>query len=1275
MDSRIKALKLALSHCMLKDQFLLAPRLSAKNIGSLKQLESLERSIEKSRTQVDNRRRSVPTITYDPALPIADKREEIKALIRDNQVVVLSGETGSGKTTQIPKICLELGLGCKGMIGHTQPRRIAARTVANRIAEELQTSIGQSVGYKVRFHDHVSENSHIKLMTDGILLAETQTDRHLLAYEVIIIDEAHERSLNIDFLLGYLKTILSKRPNLKLIVTSATIDTEKFSKHFSGAPIIEVSGRTYPVELRYQPVEEADDEPALPKAISDAVFELMRIQPGDTLVFLPGEREIREVAEYLRKHHPPHTEILPLYARLSVADQEAIFRSHRGQRVVLATNVAETSLTVPGIRYVVDSGLARVSRYSVRNRIQRLPIEVISQAAANQRAGRCGRVAAGICVRLYSEEDFLGRPAFTDPEILRINLASAILKMISLKIGDISQFPFIQPPEKKFINDGKKLLFELGALDADDNLAPLGAKLAQLPVDPRMGKMLLAAGDEGCVREVLIITAFLSVQDPRERPYDAQQKASQAHSRFVDSTSDFLGILKLWDYYQDRAKHLTQNKFRKLCKQEFLSYMRLREWKDIYTQIKNQLDVLKLKLNSEPAHYDAIHRAILSGLLSNIGNKQEDAFFVGCKQTKFYVVPGSGQYAKPAKWVVASEIVETRRNFARNVAKIKPEWVVDLADHLLTRSYFEPHWQKSAGQVAAYVRISLYGLILVGKQRVNYGPINPAEAREVFIQQALVAENLQTNEAFYQHNQLLLEDIRKLENKSRRPDILVADHERYALYDQQIPQDIYSSKSFHQWIKQAKQNKPDILFFNTADLMREDARFNAAQFPDEISVAGYVFPVRYLFEPTEEQDGLTVIMSLELLNQVKAYWFDWLVPGLLHEKVVSLIKTLPKNIRKNYVPVPEVATDFIHASKPYEVDLHQALAEFLSHRGGITLDADDFDLERIANYLLPSIELRNEDNQCIAISKDLTALQLKYESQAQKAFSQRAVQHEVLENIQDWDFEIPEFVEMKSAQGGYRAYPALQVVDGNINLNYFPNPLLAEESMRQGLLALIKNKLGSELNALKRNLLDIDKQCLFYQKTASCQELKDEMIDFILRFSFELEHILPKSYVVFQQQFETNKTKLQENAKKICQLNYSVLDEFYGLQKQLKAMKNPQLLESLSDITDQLKGLVFRHYLQTVTFDSLQHYPRYLKAISRRLDKVNEDPLNDRKKMLQIKPYWQKYKALSETSKKTPAAEELRWMIEEYRVSLYAQNLKTSAPISDKRLRAQWEKI
>ena len=1251
---------------MLKDKFLIGNKLKHKKID----VNRINQDIESSRLKVKQRRQSVPAVEYPQELPVTERRQEIKELIQNNQVVILSGETGSGKTTQIPKICLELGYGVKGLIGHTQPRRIAARSVANRIAEELKTPIGQSVGFKMRFTDHVGENTHIKLMTDGILLAEIQSDRLLLNYEVIIIDEAHERSLNIDFILGYLKLILPKRPDLKVIVTSATIDTEKFSKHFNNAPVIEVSGRTYPVQVLYHPINERDEDASLSKAISDAIFELMRIQPGDTLVFLPGEREIRETAEYLRKHHPPHTEILPLFSRLSVKDQEKIFKSHRGNRVVLSTNVAETSLTVPGIRYVVDSGLARTSRYSIRSRIQRLPIEAISQAAANQRSGRCGRVSSGVCIRMYSEEDFLSRPEFTDPEILRVNLASVILQMLSLRIGDIFDYPFLNKPERKHINDGLKLLQELGAITADKTVNDMGRKLARLPVDPRLGKMLLQADKEGSLNEVLIIVAFLSIQDPRERPFEAQQKADEFHNRFADKQSDFLAAYNLWEYVQEQSRHLSQNKFRKLCKKEFLSYMRLREWKDIVGQLKTALSDLKMNPRDNEADYAAIHRPLLSGLLSNIGFKGEDNEFQGTRQKKFFIFPGSHLQKKPPKWIVASEIVETRRNFGRNVAKIEPEWIVSLAGHIIKRHYFEAHWQKKSGQVAAFEKITLYGLMIIAKRRVNYGPINPEESREIFIRKALVEGELKQQPEFLKYNLELVNDIELLEHKSRRPDILVSEEEMFQFYEKIIPEKMYSEPGFNKWLKKQDQAFIEKLKFSKQQLIRENAgEVSENKYPESILIDGFRLFLKYHFNPGEANDGLIVVVPLGLLPHIKNWWFEWLVPGMLLEKVIALIKSLPKSTRRSFVPVPDFASAFVNTYKPYEKPLLEALSSRLSEISGLDISANDFDSAKLPVHLLVNYELIDDEGNTIAIDKDLGQLQQQYAHLSKQTDIHSPVDKLKKENITSWDFgDLPENVIIESAHGSFTAYPALVVEKNAISLQYFNSKEEADEKMPAGLLQLLKLCIAGEIKALQNKLPEVNKLCLLYSQIAGCQELKSELVDFILHENFLKQWQDIRSSDHFDRIIKENISSLSNVANEACRILSSTLQQYQQCRKLLKKNNSPFFLDALSDINEQLSNLVFRHFLQQLTLDRLREFPRYLTAIVRRLEKLPNDHLGDRKHMLEVKKYWDKYKKHIEKNSPGNELQQFRWMIEEYRVSLFAQNLKTAIPISAKRL-------
>ncbi|HEX5793560.1 MAG TPA: ATP-dependent RNA helicase HrpA, partial [Rheinheimera sp.] len=904
-----------IAHCLLKDQFRLRRRLhnckSLADDSKTVQLQRIATDITRSEAQRTARAQALPKVSYPPQLPVSEKKDDIKAAIAANQVVIIAGETGSGKTTQIPKICLELGRGVAGMIGHTQPRRLAARSVCDRIAEELQCQVGNQVGYKIRFGDHTSDNTFVKLMTDGILLAEIQQDRFLNQYDTLIIDEAHERSLNIDFLLGFLKQLLPKRPDLKLIITSATIDPQRFSRHFFNAPVIEVSGRTFPVETRYRPVSEQDDKDADQlQGIFDAVEELYREPAGDILIFLNGEREIRDTADALEKLKLPHTEVLPLYARLSAAEQNRIFQSHAGRRIVLATNVAETSLTVPGIRYVIDPGTARLSRYSYRSKVQQLPIEAISQASANQRKGRCGRVAAGICIRLYSEDDFNGRPEFTDPEILRTNLASVIMQMLALGLGDIEAFPFLQKPDSRFVNDGIKLLEELGAIPlkrdkAGIKLTELGKKLARLPIDPRLARMVFFAADNGGLNELLVLAAALSIQDPRERPLDKQQKADQCHARFADPDSDFASWLKLWQYLQEQQEQLSNNQFRRLCRQEFLNYLRVREWQDLTAQLTQLMQEQGYQQNQQTAGYQAIHQAVLSGLLGQVGFKDSEADYLGPRQTRFYVFPGSHLFKRKPKWVAAAEWVETSKLYARKLAKIEPEWIEPLAEHLVTRSYSEPHWEKKRGAVIAYEQVSLYGLVIVPKRAVLYSKIDPAVCHTLFVREALVNQELGTNDSFLQHNQRLIDDVTALEEKSRRRDILVDEDTLAAFYLERVPQWANNRIDFAKWWKKKRSEDASFLNFDPDSLLNRDASdITADKFPETWRQGNLTLPLEYHFAPGEIDDGVSVIIPLALLNQLDDNGFDWLIPALRHELLVALIKSLPKQYRRNFVPAP-----------------------------------------------------------------------------------------------------------------------------------------------------------------------------------------------------------------------------------------------------------------------------------------------------------------------------------------------------------------------------------
>ncbi|GEM21669.1 ATP-dependent RNA helicase HrpA [Nitrosococcus oceani] len=1296
MQPQLKTLASKISSCMQRDQHRLKRRLQRLTKGnSSYNLGHLTQAIEDSRLWREQRQSQLPRPAFEQSLPVIERREEIGAAIRNHQVVILCGETGSGKTTQLPKICLELGRGVAGMIGHTQPRRIAARTVANRIAKELNSDLGQIVGYKVRFHDQVSPSTYIKLMTDGILLAETQGDRFLDQYDTLIIDEAHERSLNIDFLLGYLKQLLPKRPDLKVIITSATIDTERFSQHFGQAPIIEVSGRTYPVEIRYRPLcgEQETQERNLSEGILDAVDELSRLGPGDILVFLPGEREIRETAEALRKHHPPHTEILPLYARLSSTEQNRVFKPHSGRRIVLATNVAETSLTVPGIHYVVDPGLARLSRYSVRSKVQRLPIEKISQSSANQRAGRCGRVATGVCIRLYSEEDFLGRPEFTDPEVLRTNLASVILQMKSLQLGAVEDFPFLDPPLPKMINDGLRLLAELGAVDKAQNLTPLGQRLARLPIDPRIGRMVLAGDEFHCLSEMLIIASALSIQDPRERPLEAQQAADEAHSRFQDERSDFLSYLKLWeDLHRQRAR-LSQNKLRAYCREHFLSYLRLREWRDIHQQLKLLATNIGFRPNQVAAEYGAIHRALLTGLLGNIAVKSEKDHYLGARNIKLQIFPGSALFKKSPKWIMAAELVETSRLYARCAGKIEPEWLEALALHLVKRSYFDPHWEKRPAQVIAYERITLYGLTVIPKRRIHYGPVNPEEAREIFIREALVNGDYDTQAPFFRHNQKLIAEIEELEHKSRRRDVLIDEQSLYQFYEERLPAGVYNGAGFKKWRQQAEKKNPQLLFLSREELMRHDAKeITGVRFPDQMTVKGLPLALSYHFEPGHPADGVTLTVPLAVLNQLEASHFQWLVPGLLKEKIICLIKALPKGLRRNFVPVPDFAEACIRALSPAQGPLLDRLARHLQSMTGVPLSATCWQEVDLPLHLQMNFRLVDEKDKELATGRDLAILQRQWASKAQRSFRGWDNSELTREGITQWDFgELPERIELERQGLKLKGYPALQDTETAVSLVIMDSAEAAQEITHLGLRRLFMLALTQQIKYLRKNLPGIQKMCLHYTSLpampwgdsapsqSSCESLKDALIQGIIDRTFILDHPPVRNGEKFMARKEKGCGELMSTANEFCRLIEEILTEYHEVVRQLKGNLPFAWLNSIRDMKEQLTHLVYHGFINQTSPIWLIHLPRYLKGIKLRLAKLQENPRRDQQRQAEITPLWQAYQKRMEIQHQedgvVPALETYRWMLEEYRISLFAQELGTKRPVSPKRLAAQWKEI
>ena len=1250
-----------------------------------KGLAELQTAIASSCERRRERLARLPVPSFNADLPLNRQRERIAATIRSHPVVVICGETGSGKTTQLPQICLSLGLGAAGMIGHTQPRRIAARSVAVRIAEELYTPLGGAVGYKVRFSDRVGPDTVIKLMTDGILLAETQSDRDLEQYEVILIDEAHERSLNIDFLLGYLHRLLPRRPELKVIITSATIDPERFSRHFHNAPIIEVSGRGYPVDIRYRPLLAEDEDGRdrdLQQAILDAVDEVSRIDRGDILIFLSGEREIRETSESLRKHHPPDTEILPLYARLSAAEQNRVFQPHGRRRIVLATNVAETSLTVPGIRYVIDPGTARISRYSHRSKIQRLPIEKISQASANQRAGRCGRVSAGLCIRLYSEEDFSIRPTFTDPEILRTNLAAVILQMSVLRLGEIEDFPFIDPPDSRLISDGFQLLFELGAVDAQRQVTELGRQLARLPIDPRLGRMILAARQESCLSEVLIIASALAVQDPRERPLERQQAADELHRRFRDERSDFLALLNLWHHYHEQARRLSRNKLRQLCEDEFLSFVRLREWHDLHQELHALVTATGFHPNQEPAEYEPLHRALLAGLLGHLGVKQEDPSWLGARNRRFYIFPGSGLFKKGPKWVMAAELVETTKLYARTVARIDPAWIEALAGHLLKRSYSEPHWEKRTAQVAATERVTLYGLPIVAGRKVNYGPIDPVLSRELFIRHALVQQEFHCQAPFFLHNRQLLAEAEELESKGRRRDLLVAEEVLFEFYDRRLPTGIYSGPGFEKWRRQVEQREPQLLFMSRELLLAPQAEtITAEQFPDYLDLDGLRLPLSYRFAPGEEDDGVTLSVPLAALNQLDPRRLQWLVPGLLGQRLTALLKSLPKALRRHVVPVPDYVAVLLETLQPGNVSLTQAMAAQLYKITGVAIPPEAWRPELAPGHLQMRLRVLDADGQVLAEGRELQSIQERLQGQAQASFAALPPPEFERDQVRDWDFgELPDYVEFSRNQVTLKGYPALVAqADGSLALRLLDSPERAEQALRQGLRRLIMLKLRDKMKYLRQNLPAFQTMSLHFLKVGTQEDLREDLITAIVDRAFLGDAPLPRTPTAFTECLEQGKQRLLPVANEYGELVRQILRAYHEIRTMLAGAVPFSWSEAVRDIEEQLERLIHTGFIAHTPWFWLQQMPRYLKAIQVRLQKLKQAPDRDRHWRGEIGWQWEQCKRqLNQNAERgldDPELEQFRWMLEEYRVSLFAQELKTALPVSVKRLEEQWKKV
>ncbi|HEY8570805.1 ATP-dependent RNA helicase HrpA [Microbulbifer sp.] len=1246
-------------------------------------LVQLEEEVAKSVALAEARRQKLPKVEWPEGLPVVARREEIAELIAANQVVVVAGETGSGKTTQLPKICLELGRGIFGQIGHTQPRRIAARTVANRIAEELGQPLGNSVGYQVRFTDQSTEHTHVKLMTDGILLAEIQRDPLLNNYDTLIIDEAHERSLNIDFLLGYLKTLLPKRPDLKVIITSATIDLEKFSRHFDDAPIIEVSGRTYPVDIHYRP--SADSDADLNEQVIAAVEELLQEEKssprrgGDILVFMSGEREIRECAKALRDAQLQHIDVLPLYARLSLAEQSRVFAPHKGRRIVLATNVAETSITVPGIRYVIDPGTARISRYSYRSKIQRLPVEPISQASANQRAGRCGRVSAGVCIRLYEESDYLQRPEFTDAEILRTNLAAVILQMLQLRIGDIRDFPFVDPPDQRLINDGYSLLQELQAVDGEGHVTQLGRALSRLPLDPRLARMLVESGATGSLRELLIIVSALAVQDPRERPAEKRQAADEKHKQWEHEHSDFLTLVNLWDGYEAQRQELSASQLRKWCQKNYLSWLRLREWRDIHHQLRLAIRDLDLKMNREPADYASVHKAILPGLLGNIGVKDENKEFLGCRNRRFHIFPGSGQFKKPPHWAVAAQLLETSRLYAHTVAKIEPEWVLGCSEHLVKRNYFEPHYNPRSGAVMAFEKVTLYGLVLVDKQRIHYGKLDPATAREVFIREALVEQRYRGKGKFFQHYKDLLAELEDLEAKSRRRDIVVDDEVVFRFFDERLPADIVNLAGFDKWRKQAEQKDPQLLFIPRELMMQQDAgHVGEAQFPDSLTSGGIEYPLSYHFEPGSVDDGVSILVPVGALHQVPAARLQWVVPGILRDKCIALVKGLPKQYRKHFVPVPAAVDKALPRLQAGNTPLWQALGHELKRQTALDLPEDAWKSaeQGLEDFYRFNIQVLDEKGKLLDQARDLETLQLRYRDRVQQEIASAGDDFERT-GITSWDFgDLPETHQLDQGGLKVRAYPALIAGKESVDLRLLDNPEEARRLTRAGICRLAILHLPEPVKYLRKELLKGKELGLSAADLGRREEVADDILMAAVHECFWADEHWPRSEADFLAALE-KRDQLVATAQEIGELLVKALAQLVPLRKQIKQQKNLAVALAVADINRQLGGLFYRGFLFHTPLEWLRQYGRYLKGIELRLEKAALDANRDRRLTAEYQEAEEPYQA--EASKNEPlllagdpALVRYRWMLEEFRISLFAQTLKTLMPVSIKRLRNLW---
>jgi ATP-dependent helicase HrpA len=1248
-------------------------------------LAALEKKINTSAQTAEKRLQNLPGVSYPEDLPLSAKVDDIKQAVLENQVVIVAGETGSGKTTQLPKLCLDLHRGVKGLIGHTQPRRLAARTVCNRIGEELGVEGTSAVAYQVRFQDNTDGNTYIKLMTDGILLAETRDDPFLNKYDTLIIDEAHERSLNIDFLLGYLKKLLPKRPDLKLIVTSATIDVDKFSKHFSGAPIIEVSGRTYPVNVLYQPPEENTEEDLHDQVIKaiQHLKVLSKKEPipfRDMLIFLSGEKEIREVAEAIRKDKSLDVEVLPLYARLSNKEQNRVFQAHPGQRVVLATNVAETSLTVPGIGYVIDAGTARISRYSVRSKIQRLPIEAISQASANQRAGRCGRLCPGTCIRLYSEEDLLGRSEYTDTEITRTNLASVILQMLVLRLGEIESFPFVDPPEDNAVKDGFQILEELDAV-SNRRITPLGRKMARFPVDPRFARILHESARRGCLEEVMIIVSAMSIQDPRERPMDKRQAADEMHARFLHPESDFLSWIKLWEFFNEQRQEVGRNKLGSFCRKNFLSWLRMGEWRDVHRQLRLVSQELGLTINSEKADYEQIHQSLLSGFVSHVANRFDENTWLGARNRKFRIFPGSNLHGKKYPWVLAAELVETSQLFARMNARIEPQWIEKQAGALLKYEYSEPHWEKNQGKVIAFEKVTLYGLVLAEKRKRAYSAIDSEASREIFIREGLVRADVNTRLPFYLHNARLVQEIEGMEDKTRRKDILVREEDIFQLYDARLSKEVVDQSSLERWLKTLAKPKVEQLKFRKEELLiaAEDAP-DLTEFPDQLHTGHLSLELDYQFEPGTAKDGVSVDVPVSVLMQLKEQDLDWLVPGMLKEKCMAMIRALPKPLRKNFVPVPDVIDQIMPAIKAGEGDLKSVLAHQLQRLRAVEIPSECWSEFKLPEHLIMNINILDQEGHLIDSGKSLSSLKEKYTDASREAmseFSQSSVEES---GLTDWTFGVLEEIH-EIRQGGLTvmSWPALIDEGDSISLKLSDTPHSAKSYTRCGIARLYMLKNRQQVKYLQKELLQDPSRLAAMSKIGGKDQLVEQLIMTSYQSAFRLDEHLPRDKESFEAMYDEGRSSLVETSLKLETLLYKTLDAMASAISSCKKYKGLEDIALQEDINTQIDALLYEGYLAETPVDALKEFPRYFEAIVQRLEKYPRQQDKDKQWSVMLARWWKKYteKAgqIGSQHKSTEALENFRWMLEELRVSLFAQSLGTRYPVSEKRLEKAWSEI